>query len=213
MLVATLLSGCSLKSNTAETLPTISVAEREAMLKAFLPWRALGSIAVDSEEEGKFNASFAWDGNNSGFDIKLFGPLGVQAIHLSQNEEGAQITDRNGTVNGEDAQLLLTEVLGSAVPINQLQHWAVGLSGEATVLERDDVGRIDAMTVAGNQGAVNDGEGWQIDYKRYTIFESMYLPKTVRIESEGVTISLNFKKWSRGEIADNDRLSIPGVGS
>ncbi len=203
-----LLSACSVKQDAGELIPVQTVAAREAALRAFKPWRASGSIAVDSETEGKFNASFAWEASLAGFDIKLFGPLGVQVIHLSEDKNGAQITDRNGSINGDDAQQLLTAALGATVPIVQMQDWAVGLPGDATEIERDKIGRLNSMVVT------DDSNGkWNIDFKNYTVQENMYLPKTVLVEGPEVAISLSFKKWGRGVVVDSGRLSIPGVSS
>ena len=206
--VALLVSGCATKPDTSESIPTRTIAEHEALLTDFKPWRALGSIAIDSAAQGKFNASFAWEVKNQGFDIKLFGPLGVQVVQLSETKDGAQITDREGTLDGDNARVLLQAVLGSDVPIDEMQAWAVGLPGDATELKRDAIGRLENISVEDNEQAF-----WKVDFKRYTVFENKYLPKSVLVEGEGVTINLSFKKWSRGEVVDNGRLSIPGVGS
>lgn len=209
MVVAALLSACSVKPDTTDSLPTQTIEEREEALKAFKPWRALGSIAVESVKEGKLNATFAWDVDKQGFEIKLFGPLGVQAVHLSQDKNGASIIDRNGTLEGENAESLLEQALGTLVPISQMQYWAVGLPGNGSSLQRDDVGRLQSMVVKDSNNV-----SWDVDFKRYTTLESLYLPKEIFVAGEGVMINLIFKKWSRGEpAADNGRLSIPGVSS
>jgi len=207
------LAGCVLTPDTNDSVPVLTVPEREAALKAFKPWRALGSIAIDSDEQGKFNASFAWNVDDQGFDIKLFGPLGVQAFHLTQNAAGAQLTDRSGVLDGESAEQLLQSVLGSEVPIGKMQLWAVGLPGDATQLERDSSGRLESMIVA-----QSDTTDWKVDFRRYTVLENMYLPKKVFVEGDGVTINLSFNKWSRIKQStttpvDGGRLSIPGVDS
>jgi len=203
-----LLTGCVLTPDTNDSVPVLTVPEREAALKAFKPWRAQGTIAIDSDEQGKFNASFAWNVDDQGYDIKLFGPLGVQAFHLTQNAEGAQLTDRSGVLDGDSAGQLLHAVLGSEVPIDKMQSWAVGLPGDATQIERDSSGRLDTMVVA-----EDDATDWKVNFRRYTVLESMYLPKSVFVEGDGVTINLSFRKWSRAEPADGGRLTIPGVGS
>ena len=208
-IVAVFLSACAKKPDVSELLPTRTIAEREAALKAFKPWRALGSISLESVEDGKFNASFSWDVSDQGFDVKLFGPLGLQAVHLSEDNNGAQVTDRNRTIRGRDASVLLASILGFDVPVNQMQNWAVGLPGDAQQLERDDQGRLNNMVV------VDNDTSWKVDFTRYTVIENMYLPERVAIEGDGVMINLSFKKWSRvaKAKADSGRLSIPGVGT
>jgi len=96
-----------------------------------------------------------------------------------------------------------------------MQLWAVGLPGDANDVTRDEVDRLDNMTVTDS----NDID-WRVGYERYTVFEAMYLPRSVQVESDGILISLSFKKWSRDDVVDGDRLplpdgrlSIPGVGT
>ena len=203
-----LLAGCTTKPDINDSVPTLTVPEREAQLRAFKPWRALGSIAIDSAEQGKFNASFAWNVDNQGFDIKIFGPLGIQAFQLTENKSGAQLIDRKGTLEGDNAEQLINSVLGSDVPVGRMQLWMVGLPGDATQIKRDDAGRLDSMSVAAGDDTV-----WKVDFTRYTLLEKLYLPKTVLIDGNGVSIRLSISKWSRLKPVSNGRLSIPGVSS
>ncbi len=207
-LLSVALAGCTPKPDISESVPTLTVTEREANLKAFKPWRALGTIAIDSDTQGKFNASFAWNVNDQGFDIKVFGPLGIQAFDLSEDENGARLTDRSGTAKADDAEQLIKSVLGSEVPISRMQLWVVGLPGDAGQIERDELGRLNSMVV-------DDGDAgsWKVDFKRYTVLENMYLPKSVLVEGDGVMITLSVSKWSRAAPVKNERLSIPGVSS
>jgi len=207
-LLSAVLVGCTTKPDIDESIPVLTVAEREAKLKTFKPWRALGSIAIDSDERGKFNATFAWNVDNQGFDIKVFGPLGIQAFQLTEDKNRAQLIDRSGAVDGDNAEQLIKAALGSEVPISRMQLWLVGLPGDATELERDPTGRLDSMVVTDG-----DGKVWNIDFKRYTVLEDMYLPKSLNVEGNGVAIKLVVSKWSRATPVNNGRLSIPGVDS
>ncbi len=206
LVVLTLGAACGTKPDTELLIPTLAVEEREAKLKAFIPWRALGSIAVESEERGKFNASFSWDADARGYEIKLFGPLGVQAFELVKNMQGAVLTDRKGRVSGDSAELLLQAALGVPVPIGKMQAWAVGLPGGAEQVQRDKTGRLNSMVVAENAG-----ERWDVNFERYTNVDNLDLPRTVIVNGDGVQIKLSFKKWLRSEARVNDRLAIPGV--
>ncbi len=211
VLLAVLLSvaACSNVKPTEETMvSTATIAEREARLAAFSPWRALGSIAVESEKQGKFNASFSWETNSQGYDIKLFGPLGVQAFHLIENNTGAQLIDRKGQVSGDTADQLLNAVLGVPVPISKMQTWAVGLPGNAIQIQRDNMGRISSMVVAENESFK-----WNVDFKHYTNVDGLDLPKAVHVDSDDIQIRLSFKKWLRTGATNNNnnRLVIPGI--
>lgn len=206
--------GCAIVPDAEQPLPIQTVAEREAALTAFNPWRASGSIALESKREGKFNASFSWDAIQKNFEIKLFGPLGVQAFQLTQAIDKAELTDRNGDVATGDAEELLLAATGFPIPINQMQVWAVGLPGVAKEVQRDDQNRLESIVV-------EEGEfAWNIEYTRYAVANGMYLPKVVLIDGDGIKIKLSFKKWQRLDQIDKDpekngnqggRLRIPGT--
>ncbi len=208
LVVAVLTVACGTKPDTEIRVPTLTVEEREAKLKALTPWRALGSIAVESEERGKFHASFSWDVDAQGYEIKLFGPLGVQAFQLIKNTRGAVLIDRKDQVSGDSAEQLLQAVLGVPVPIGKMQVWAVGLPGGAEQVQRDKIGRLSSMVVAENTDAQ-----WKVNFERYTNVDNMDLPKTVLVDGDGIKIKLSFKKWLRSEDQPTDRLTIPGVGT
>ncbi len=203
--------GCGTKQSASKSeeqpLSTLDIEAREAKLKAFKPWRANGTIALESEAQGKFNVSFAWDVDEQGYDIKLFGPLGVQVYQLTQTSNSARLVSRSDSINGINGEQLLSQALGVPVPISEMQTWAVGLPGDASQVERDQSGRLETMEV--EQG----GTTWDVEFDRYRVMEELDLPRTVLIESDGISIKMDFKKWARAEAADNNRLSIPGVGT
>lgn len=203
------LVGCSTAPVSVEPAVVLSIPERESRLAAFKPWRALGSISVVSEAEGNVNASFSWDSNDQGFSIRLFGPLGIQSVQLTQDPNGALLRDRGGEVFGETAEQLLLAALGVQVPLQQMQTWAVGLPGEADQVQRDEFGRLENIVVAKDSTMP-----WNVMFERYSSINDLDLPRTVVVDGEGIRIKLSFKKWIRSESSpDTGRLTIPGVGT
>ena len=199
------LTGCAVKPGSEEPLTVLSIAEREAKLEAFNAWRVNGSISLASEKEGKFNAAFSWDASTEGFDLKLFGPLGVQALRITQTPEGAELIDRGGEVRADSAEQLLLAATGFTVPISQMQIWAVGLPGDGVDVQRDEAGRLTGMVVE------EPGMAWNITYPRYSVVDGIDLPRRIEIDSDGVTIKLSLKRWIRSNQPVSDRLSIPGA--
>lgn len=207
------LAGCQNLRPVPDDLPPLTeqeIAAREARLAAFKPWRAFGSLVIDSEKEGVFNASFAWDVAADGFVIKLFGPLGLQQYQVSESVNGAELIADGDKITGYSAEYLLQQVLGVEIPLQRMQSWAVGLPTEADEVERDQRGRVRKMT------HLSSAE-WQIEYQRYRRFEGLDqgldLPRSIAVIGEGVEIRLSIKKWLRPEEAENGRLEIPGISS
>ena len=202
-----MLIGCqNLRPDNLPPVTEREIADREARLAAFTPWRAFGSLIIDSEKEGVFNASFAWDVATDGFQIKLFGPLGLQQYEVSEDINGAELIADGDTLTGYSAEYLLQQALGVDIPLNRMQSWIVGLPTDAGEIERDRRGRLSRMTHA------TDAE-WEIEFQRYRKFEDLDLPRTIRVAGDDVEIRLSIKKWLKPDETNNGRLVIPGVGS
>lgn len=207
-MAATLLAAC------ASAPPKVAVTEaeieaREARLARFDRWRAQGSLLLDSESEGVFNVSFAWDANPDNFNIRLFGPLGKQAYSVSQDRYGATLQrETDPPVYGSSADLLLAEAAGVLIPIEQLQQWVVGLpGGDETQISRDTKGRLRSLDVA-----AEDGSNWQLAFNSYRVVNALDLPRSISVSGDGVEIALTIRKWSLPSApADDSRLQIPGL--
>jgi len=210
LVLLSLNAACSLVPKDESPLGEPSIEEREKRLSQIDPWRASGSIAIDSKADGKYHVSFSWDVNADGFDMKLFGPLGVQAFNLIQDADGARLIDREDETKADDAAELMEAALGLPVPINDMQTWAVGLPGTAKDFKRDGFGRLQQLVHNA------DDTHWTVDFKSYMNVDEINLPREVLIVSDGVSINLKFKKWSverSEEPKGTERLSIPGVRS
>jgi len=204
-----MLVGCQNRPTIPDDLPPATeqeIALREAQLAAFKPWRAFGSLVIDSEKEGVVNASFAWDVDVDGFVIKLFGPLGLQRYQLSEGVDGAVLVTGSEKITGYSAEYMLQQVMGVQVPLKRMQSWAVGLPTEADAVERDRRGRLSKMT------HLSDSE-WQIEFQRYRKFEELDLPRSIVVIGEGVEIRLSIKKWLKLAESENGRLVLPDIRS
>lgn len=207
--VTLVLSACSL--NPFKPLPEVTESEiklRDAQLAALKPWRALGSLVVDSESEGTFNASFAWDANESGFDIRLIGPLGLKIYRIVEDGDGATLFDGENETRGHSAESLLRDVIGVTIPLVAMQDWVVGLQGTAKQARRDRSGRLSDMVID-----ENNETRWRVDFERYGKVDDLDLPKLISVSSEGIGIRLSVQKWTKSDARSNTRLVIPGIGS
>jgi outer membrane lipoprotein LolB len=188
-----------------------AIEAREARLQRFESWRSQGSLALDSEEQGVFNVTFAWDANPDGFDIRLFGPLGKQVYRVSQDIYGATLwRDSDPPVYGASADELLLLASGIAIPVEQMRYWAVGLPGDTAQddIRRDGSGRLRALQVRDA-----DSMAWQLEFLRYRTVNAMDLPREIHVSGDGVEIELTIRKWSLpGNVVDDSgRLRIPGI--
>lgn len=181
-----------------------SVATRDAKLAALKPWRARGSLAVDSKQQGAVNATFTWDVNNNGFDIRLIAPLGLKTYRVVENQQGATLTGDGQVYTGPSAELLLLDALGVRIPLINMQDWAVGLQGKANTAKRDRRGRIVRMSVTDE-----DQTRWNVNFERYSSVNDLDLPQRIAVTGDGVEIKLSINNWSQPETVDENRLMIP----
>ncbi len=181
-----------------------SIAVRDAQLAALKPWRARGSIAVDSKEQGVVNATFAWDVNDNGFDIRLIGPLGLKTFRVVEDQQGAVLSGDGEEYSGESAELLLLDALGVRIPLVNMQDWVVGLQGSAKTATRDRRGRIKKMLVTDV-----DQTRWNVNFESYAKVDDLDLPKRIAVSGDGVEIKLSINNWSQPQTVDTDRLLIP----
>jgi len=201
--------GCQNLRSVPDDLPPLTeqeIAVREARLAAFKPWRASGAMVIDSEKEGIYNVSFAWDVDTDGFVIKLFGPLGLQQYQVSEDVDGAELIADGDTITGASAEHLLLQVLGVQIPLKRMQSWAVGLPAEADEVERDKRGRLSKVTY-------QSSSEWEIEFQSYRKFEELELPRSILVAGDDVEIRLSIKKWLKPAEAENRRLEIPGISS
>ncbi len=201
------LSACGF--NPFKPLPEVTesdIQQRDSQLAALKPWRALGSLVVDSRREGTFNASFAWDANESGFDIRLIGPLGLKIYRIVEDKDSATLIDGDNETRGATAEALLRDVIGVAIPLVEMQDWVVGLQGTATQARRDRVGRLSSMVIDRN-----DETRWRVNFQRYSKVDDLDLPKVILVSAEGIDITLSVHKWTKSDVPSNTRLLIPGI--
>ncbi len=199
-MAAMLTSGCQ----TTPVITESGIVERDARLAGLKPWRALGSLVVDSEQQGVVNASFTWEAKDSGFDIRLIGPLGLKTYRITEENGQARVTGDNQEFTAGSAEAALLDAIGVRVPLKEMQDWVVGLQGAAIDAKRDRQGRIRNMLVADD-----DQIKWAVKFQRYAKVDSLELPRQILVTGNNVEIRMSIRSWSRPEILNENRLTIP----
>lgn len=185
--------GCQSNPQRATDL---SITGRDAQLASLKPWRAQGSLVVDSKQQGVINASFTWLARETGFDIRLIGPLGLNTYRITEDAASARVIGDNQEFNGRSAEALLLDAIGVRVPLHNMQDWVVGLPGNASNVQRDNQGRIRKMVVTDA-----DQSRWSVSFERYGKVDALDLPKLILVSSRDVEIRLAIRSWARPEIA------------
>lgn len=197
----------------------IPIAERQAMLRAFSSWKALGRISVSSTTQA-ISGGIDWEQRDNRYRVALSSPLG-QALFIEQGDDQATL-QRQGKqpVLGRSAEALVYEQLNVRVPLDQLTQWLRGLPGDQGKPAYDPYGRLRKLSYTDP-----DNINWRADIRRYQAVDGMDLPALVVVQGGGYDIRLTVREWQ--SLAEEHptpepaapaqepgkRLSIPGLDS
>jgi len=191
VLLAGVLSGCETVPESAEPVavddPVVEFESRQAVLGNIQQWFARGRLVLATATDSD-NATVRWDQRADGYTIRLSGPLGVGAVELRGSDGEVVLTADDKQYRAPDADTLLRDVAGMAVPVNGLRYWLMGLvaPGEEVVeLRFDNGGRLEYL----EQG------GWKIRYLRYSKTDLLDMPTKVFMDSVQVRARIVVQEW------------------
>jgi len=165
------LSACvSLDERNAPSAPAVvstvpaqaeqAEAARVAAVRAQPAWSFAGRVAISKGRNGG-SGRIDWQQSAQQYVVELSAPVTRQSWKLTgDSEQGGGRLDgvEGGPRQGEDAEQLLLEATGWAIPVNQLPDWVRGLvatdAAPASLLERDADGRPRRVRQM----------GWEIQY-------------------------------------------------
>jgi len=150
-LACALLSACIIKPRATDTL-------------AIDDYQRIGRFALRSEaasgEQQAVQGGFVWRDDGRQLRLDLSSPLGATLARMYADWGRAVLTRSDGSqLVAPNADELLAEALGSAIPANSLRDWLHGRLGPQPVqdLVRDKEGRPEQFVQ----------DGWQVRLSRY----------------------------------------------
>ncbi len=189
-----LLSACASKP-TADHAPlspkTNSTPAEDFVLKqqanTLSHWETSGAIAARNTKKG-WTATFNWV--QSGIDeyqIRLFGPLGGGTVLIDRHHGLTTYRDGSDLSSSADANTLLKQKTGVALPVANLYYWTRGLAapGPLDTVTYDALHHIKSF----HQG------GYTIDYLSFISVHGIDLPKQIKLQGKGIMIKLIIKQW------------------
>ena len=122
-------------------------------------WRVTGKFSL-SDGEHRESGNFDWRQNGSNYQVRLFGPLGFGAVHISGDENIVSIRSSRDERQSSDPDTLLYEMTGMYIPITEIPDWLAGkpatFHSENTVLDQN--GNVSMAFI----------HGWQVSYADYS---------------------------------------------
>lgn len=152
-------------------------------------WFLKGRIAIRTGQEG-WNATLHWRQQGERFNLRVLAPLGQGTVEL-HGRTGGQIvlnTSDNQRYTAEDAESLMREQLGWAVPVEGLKYWIRGLpapTGDIAAATPDSEGRIRTL----------EQKGWHIEIKEYAETLGRDLPRKLEMVNQRLELKLVVQSW------------------
>ncbi len=187
--LATLLfSACATKPPRDDAARAAYWQQHREKLSDLITWQLQGRIAIHVNKEA-WSASLHWRQDRNAYRLRIIAPLGQGSYELSGGEQGVYMrTAANEVLYADDAETLLRENLGWAIPLGGLAYWIKGLPEpgiETEMLQLDEKGRITGMSQS----------GWRLSYRRYTHSSGYELPGKIFLENGEVKLRLIIKDW------------------
>jgi len=151
-----------------------------------------GKVAVRENGEN-FSANILWQQTGGGFEIDLWGPLGQGRTQLVKKNAEIQVLNGRGEVlTRGDAEAVMREQIGWALPIEVLPAWVQGrpvASEAADELSYDDSGRVASFRQL----------DWSVQLERYETLSNTEgtrdLPTRITAWNERTRLRLVISEW------------------
>jgi len=170
-------------------LPTTPGTTASLAAEELQQWQLRGKIGVVAQGKAH-SAYFNWQQYQSDYHLQLSGPLGRSAIQLDGSGAGPVSLRQNGHPPqiGESPEALLKESLQWDLPVSELYWWIRGLAAPDNLFK--------SKTYADGTMHQLQQSGWTVDYDRYGMHHGYSLPEKIRLQRQGLRLTILIKRWS-----------------
>ncbi|ACS85647.1 lipoprotein insertase outer membrane protein LolB [Musicola paradisiaca] len=191
-LASVLLTACSLMQPTQPGKAPTSPEWREHAQKVqnLSQYQTRGSFAYISDRK-KLYARFFWQQSSpQRYRLLLTSPLGSTELELQSQPDNVQLIDGKGKrYVGKDAQYMVQQLTGMAIPLDNLRQWMLGLPGDAQRYELDQHALLRSASY--RQG----DQDWSVSYQSYTE-GALPLPQSLELSQGEQRIKLKMDNWT-----------------
>ncbi|MFA7095009.1 MAG: lipoprotein insertase outer membrane protein LolB [Gammaproteobacteria bacterium] len=188
--IVALLTAC------ATPAPRLSDAEaqqrwelRQQVLRTVQVWTLSGRVAVYTPDEG-WNASVHWRQHPDTYDLRVIAPLGGGSLQLRGDASGGVVaqTSKGEVYRSSDAESLLRERTGVALPVASLRYWVLGQP------DPRDGAAESVLDGHGRLARLRQG-GWSVSYTSYRAVGDLELPDRIVLDNGRYKVRLVVDRW------------------
>lgn len=150
-------------------------------------WEIRGAMAARNNKKG-WTATFNWvQRSMDEYQIRLFGPLGGGTVLINRTNGLTTFRDGPHVSSSRDADRLLQQKTGIALPVANLYYWARGLPapGPLKTVKYDSLKHVKSFQQA----------GYTVEYLSTMTVNNINLPKQIKLQGNGIRIKVAIKKW------------------
>jgi len=177
--VLTLLQGCA-------TEPLSPFVSEPVPVQRIAAWRLEGRVAVQTAAEA-WSANLVWKHDPDTDHLALSGPMQQRAATILARKDFVSFRSADGMdIVASDADALLRERVGIAIPLRVLRYWVLGVPAPEHDFAPDSSAE-DARDFL--------QLGWTLHYGEYLPVDEVRLPRKLTATGEGMKLKLVIDEW------------------
>jgi len=180
-----LLAGSLLLAACATT-PPAALPAREQIRDFALEARYALRVTRPEQAPQSSGGRLSWTHSNGEDRLMIANPLGIGLAEIEITPSLSRLRTADGrNFESPDADTLIEDVTGQALPVTRLPAWLLGKAGHETQVEKDADGRPSRFFEA----------GWQIEYA-YDDATSGALPARLNLNyGQEIELRLRIEQW------------------
>ncbi|EIJ69414.1 MULTISPECIES: lipoprotein insertase outer membrane protein LolB [Pasteurellaceae] len=198
LFVSTFLSACSsldIRDTRPTDVKTIDKSDAQwqqhlKQIKQIQHYSNQGQIGYISNKE-RFSSRFEWNYNSAtNYTLKLYSTVSSSSLLMQMHKTGMTISDNKGHQRSEaDAKMLVREIVGMDVPLEQFAYWLKGQPDEKANYQVGENHYLASFTYP------VDGTLWTADYLNYHADQTPALPKDILLKNDNQTLKIRVDNW------------------
>lgn len=191
--IAAALAGCQALPRATPPVPGAlppeqAYAVRQARIAALPGWILRGRGAVATDGRG-WSGAVHWAQCADLFDLRFIAPLGAGTLRITGYTGAMRVQGTDGTdFATADVAADLEQALGTALPVEALRWWVVGLPTPGAAhagVALDAAGRATGFAQA----------GWTVTFPRYTTHAGAEMPALIVASRDATRLRMVVDRW------------------
>ncbi|MGC9401292.1 lipoprotein insertase outer membrane protein LolB [Vibrio genomosp. F10 str. 9ZC157] len=185
-----LLAGCS---TLPESQTSVEWQAHLDKLRSITQYKTIGKLGYISPEQRQ-SLNFQWKHTPVLEQLRLTTFIGQTVLNLSITESGSVVnTYDNQTLSHRSADVLIEQLTGLMIPIEQLEDWLLGNPTLADTYQLNDNNTLSTLQKTVGQ------QQWRLQFLSYQDVEYqgsvLPLPRKIRLIHQDTSINLVIANW------------------